>query len=73
METQEEWDDHTKYKEMMFKNTQEQGPWKVIKANRKTSARIMALKYILKKIPYEVKDSESIKHKSILKDAYDPL
>lgn len=63
------WDEYTKFKELMFKNTQKYVPWKIIKANRKTSARIIALEYILNKIPYEVKNKENIRHKAILKDA----
>ncbi|MCA0153909.1 polyphosphate kinase 2 [Winogradskyella vincentii] len=59
------WDEYTKYKETMFLNTQKAAPWKIIKANRKTNARIRAFEYILHKIPYEVKDLETIKPKSI--------
>jgi len=59
------WDEYTKYKELMFKNTQKHVRWKTIKANRKTAARIMALEHILNKIPYVVKDKENIKHKAI--------
>lgn len=59
------WDEYTKYKEVMFANTQQSAPWKVIKANRKTSARIRAFEYILKQIPYEVKDLERIRHKPL--------
>ncbi|MEH6537305.1 MAG: polyphosphate kinase 2 [Psychroserpens sp.] len=59
------WDEYTKYKEAMFEKTQKHAPWKVIKANRKTSARISAFEYILKSIPYEVKDKETIRHKSL--------
>ncbi|WP_339837170.1 polyphosphate kinase 2 [uncultured Maribacter sp.] len=66
------WDEYTSYKELMFKNTQKYVPWKIIKANRKTSARIAALEHVLKKIPYEVKDKENIRHKAILKDTEDP-
>lgn len=61
------WDDYTKYKELMFEKTQVNAPWKVIKANRKTNARLAALEYILKSIPYEVKDVECIQHKPISK------
>mgnify|MGYP003562825884 CR=1 FL=1 len=66
------WDEYTKYKEVMFEKTQEAAPWKIIKANKKTTARIRALEYVLKQIPYEVKDLERIKHqtfKSILEDS----
>lgn len=59
------WDEYTKYKEAMFEKTQEHAPWKIIKANRKTSARINAFEHILKSIPYEVKDLETIRHKSL--------
>lgn len=59
------WDEYTKYKEVMFKDTQKYASWKIIKANRKTSARIRAFEYILKMIPYETKDLETIKPKSM--------
>lgn len=49
----------------MFENTQKTVPWKVIKANKKTSARIVTMEYILKTIPYQVKDLERIKHISV--------
>ena len=59
------WDEYTRYKETMFEKTQVHAPWKVIKANRKTSARITAFECILKEIPYEVKDLETIRHKTL--------
>ncbi len=59
------WDEYTQYKETMFEKTQVHAPWKIIKANRKTSARITAFEYILKKIPYQEKDLETIRHKSL--------
>jgi|TARA_B110000908_G_scaffold77270_1_gene92953 polyphosphate kinase 2 len=50
---QELWDDYTKYKQAMFDVTDtEKSPWKVIKANRKTEARVNAINHILEKIPY---------------------
>jgi polyphosphate kinase 2 len=50
---QELWDDYTKYKQAMFDVTDtEKSPWKVIKANRKTEARMNAINHILEKIPY---------------------
>lgn len=55
---QELWDDYTKYKDEMFAKTHtEKSPWKVIKANRKTEARVNAINHILKSIPYD-KDIE---------------
>lgn len=59
------WDEYTLYKEAMFNRTQVHAKWKVIKANRKTNARIRAFEHILKKIPYETKDVETIRHKTI--------
>jgi polyphosphate kinase 2 len=51
---QELWDDYTTYKKAMFSKTNtETSPWKVIRANRKTDARINAINYILKQIPYD--------------------
>lgn len=48
------WDEYTKYKLRMFEHTNtELVPWKVIKANRKTSARLESLKYILDSVPYK--------------------
>ena len=51
---QELWDVYTKYKRLMFDNTKK-GPlsFKVIRANRKTSARINVIQHILKSIPYD--------------------
>lgn len=57
------WDDYTIYKKAMFKKTNtELSPWIVIKANRKTTARIEAIEHILENIPYVVKDNDVIKH-----------
>lgn len=50
---QELWDSYTLYKNKMFANTKISGiPFKVIKANRKTEARVEAIEYLLEKIPY---------------------
>ncbi len=48
------WDKYTEYKNKMFEKTKE-GPvkWKIIKANRKTFARVDAINHILKNIPYD--------------------
>jgi len=57
------WDDYTEYKKNMFKKTNtEIAPWKVIKANRKTEARIEAIEHILSSIPYDFKDIKVIEH-----------
>lgn len=49
---QELWDEYTKYKEAMFAKTDtEKCPWIKIEANRKTRARIEAIKHLLKILP----------------------
>ena len=51
---QELWDEYTHYKKLMFeKSDTEENPWHIIKANRKTQARLQSIKHILKSIPYE--------------------
>jgi polyphosphate kinase 2 len=51
---QELWDEYTKYKKAMFSETNtELSPWKVIRANRKTEARVNVINHILKQIPYD--------------------
>ncbi|CAM1349887.1 MULTISPECIES: polyphosphate kinase 2 [Tenacibaculum] len=51
---QELWDDYTEYKKAMFSKTNTKiSPWKVIRANRKTIARINVINYILERIPYD--------------------
>jgi hypothetical protein len=50
----------------MFEKKQNYALWKINKSNRKTSARIRALEYILKKIPYAVKYLEIMRHKSLI-------
>ncbi len=51
---QELWDDYTFYKKKMFAKAKEGGnPFKVIRANRKTLARINVIGHILKSIPYD--------------------
>ncbi len=48
------WDDYTKYKKKMFKATNtELAPWVVIKANKKSSARLNAIAHVLDAIPYK--------------------
>ena len=51
---QELWDVYTEYKNKMFAKTEEGVvKWKIIKANRKTFARVAAINHILKSIPYD--------------------
>jgi polyphosphate kinase 2 (PPK2 family) len=49
----------------MFKKTQKNVKWKIIKANKKTGSRVRAMEYILKNIPYHVKNKDIIKHVNI--------
>lgn len=51
---QELWDEYTAYKNKMFEvTTTKHAPWKIIEANKKSSARLEAIQYILDIIPYE--------------------
>ncbi len=51
---QELWDDYTKYKLKMFKQTNTAlCPWVIIDANQKSSARLAATEHILRTIPYQ--------------------
>lgn len=51
---QELWDVYTDYKERMFEHTNTEGnPWMILKANRKTVARLGVVKHILNEIPYK--------------------
>lgn len=51
---QELWDEYTRYKQTMFEETStEEVPWKIIQANKKSHARLTAIKYILDSIPYK--------------------
>ena len=48
------WDDYTRYKDKMFEATNtEVAPWLIIDANKKSSARMAAIKHVLDVIPYE--------------------
>ncbi|CAM1335088.1 polyphosphate kinase 2 [Tenacibaculum aestuariivivum] len=54
LKAQELWDDYTTYKRAMFSKTNTVvSPWKVIRANRKTIARINVINHVLKSIPYD--------------------
>ena len=51
---QDLWDDYTEYKNTMFKRTNTKiSPWKIIRANRKTDARVNVITHILDSIPYD--------------------
>jgi len=60
---QELWNKYTAYKKKMFQLTDtEIAPWRIIDANKKTHARIEAIKCILDKIPYNKKSRASHTH-----------
>ena len=55
---QDLWENYTEYKKAMFEKTDtEISPWKIIRANRKTEARVNVINHILDRIPYD-KDLE---------------
>ena len=57
------WDDYTDYKKKMFKKTDTKtAPWVIIKANKKTKARVEAIEHLLSVMPYIPKDDMVIKH-----------
>lgn len=63
------WDEYTSYKQKMFDRTDtEIAPWKIIKANRKTKARIDAIEHVLNVLPYRVEDEELLKNKELEQD-----
>lgn len=47
------WDDYTHYKKRMFKHTGEVVDWKVIKADKKMTARLTVLDHLLLRLPYD--------------------
>lgn len=50
---QELWNEYTSYKKKMFEVTNtKNAPWKVIDANKKSTARLKAIRHILDSIPY---------------------
>ena len=52
------WEQYTGYKNAMFQRTNTKiSPWKVIRANRKTEARVNVINHVLNSIPYD-KDLE---------------
>ena len=60
------WDKYTEYKAAMFEKTDtELAPWHIIKANRKTKARIETIEKILELVPYIPKDDVLIEHISL--------
>ena len=57
------WDVYTEYKTKMFARTNtEIAPWHIIRANKKTKARIEVIEKILDLVPYDPKDTKLITH-----------
>jgi polyphosphate kinase 2 len=53
---QELWEEYTKYKQKMFETTHTKiAPWLIIDADKKSTARLMAITHILETIPYKKK------------------
>jgi polyphosphate kinase 2 len=51
---QDLWEHYTEYKKAMFEKTDTAiSPWKIIRANRKTEARVNVINHILERIPYD--------------------
>ena len=54
VQAQERWDDFTKVKYEMLKNTHtSSAPWTIIRSNKKYQARLNAIKVILNSVPYK--------------------
>lgn len=59
---QEMWDDYTHYKEQMFIRTHTSYcPWIIVQADSKKKARLAAIRYVLKTIPYD-NGEHSVEH-----------
>lgn len=58
---QELWDEYTAFKVKMFEHTDlKNSPWIIIDADKKTDARIEALRYIIDTIPYEIVEEKEV-------------
>jgi polyphosphate kinase 2 len=57
----DKWDEYTRAKEAMFFATDTaDSPWTVVKSNDKKRARLNAMRYVLRSLPYKGKDSKRI-------------
>ncbi len=57
---QELWDVYTEYKQKVFDHTNTAiAPWTIIKANKKTQARLKAMQIMLDRVPYEAPEKVS--------------
>jgi polyphosphate kinase len=63
----DKWDDYTRAKEAMFLHTDtSDAPWTVIKSDCKKRARLNAMRFVLRRLPYTRRDMQAI-------GAVDPL
>ncbi len=61
MASLDRWGDYTRAKEAMFLNTDtSDAPWIVIKSDCKKRARLNAMRYVLGRLPYENRDTDTI-------------
>jgi polyphosphate kinase 2 len=61
MASLDKWDEYTRAKEAMFFHTDTaDAPWTVIKSDCKKRARVNAMRYVLHKIPYASRESETL-------------
>ncbi len=61
MASLDKWDDYTRAKESMFFETDTADvPWTVVKSDCKKRARLNAMRYVLRKLPYANRDMEKI-------------
>ncbi len=61
MASLDKWDDYTRAKEAMFFETDTADvPWTVVKSDCKKRARLNAMRYVLRKLPYANRDLEKI-------------
>ncbi len=57
----DKWDDYTRAKEAMFLATDTpEAPWTVVKSDDKKRARLNAMRYVLRAIPYANRDLEAV-------------
>ncbi len=57
----DKWDDYTRAKEAMFFHTDTaDSPWTVVKSDDKKRARLNAMRFILRSLPYPAKDTDRI-------------
>ncbi len=61
MASLDKWDDYTRAKEAMFFETDTADvPWTVVKSNCKKRARLNAMRYVLRKLPYTNRNLDTI-------------